>query len=484
MIIVPNSVDFVEIMHSVLWFGGVACPVNHALVVGETAHAITVARPFAIIVCGSERRKVLKAVELAEKELQGRHLNWTRPCIVTAIQRVDGLKHFPEDFLVATALPIPHHQDSSDRVATIHLSSGTTGKPKGVELTHYNYVANCFQLYHHDPAQWPPGLRQVAYTPYVHIAQTMPVAFFGPWIGMMYQAMSKYDLQTYARLNESNQCTNHLLLPTVAIALLSSDVMQKYDFSKSKTFTAGQLSMTERQISDLVKKAPWQMMRLYGMTEASPYIAYSRIGEALPHGAIGPLLPGLEVMLKLPNGDDAPEGGPGELWVRGPNITRGYVFNDAATKSAFPLENWYNSGDLCTISKEGWLSVVGRTKELIKYKGFQISPEELEVHLGPHPLVADGAIGAVFDSVQLTEVPTAYVVLAVTNATQEERKRALQDIHAAVDKQVSGYKRLRGGVWEVTELPRNASGKFVRRDLHKSKTGLCSLNDGQHLAKL
>ncbi|KAK3723411.1 hypothetical protein LTR37_001663 [Vermiconidia calcicola] len=187
------------------------------------------------------------------------------------------------------------------------------------------------------------------------------------------------------------------------------------------------------------------------MTEASPYIAYSRLNETLPHGATGPLLPGMEVMLKLANGDDAPEGGP---------------------------------GDLCTIPKEGILSIVGRTKELIKYKGFQISPVELEAYLGPHPLDTRGAVGAVYDAVQMTEVPIAYVVLADANATQAERKRALQEIHAAVDKQVSGYKSLRGGVWEVTELRPNATGKFVRRDLHKGKTGLGSLDDGDRLAKL
>ncbi|KAK3723412.1 hypothetical protein LTR37_001664 [Vermiconidia calcicola] len=180
MMVVPNSVDYVEIIHSVLWLGGVVCPVKHTLVVGETAHAITVARPFAIIVCTSEGSKVLQAVDVAKKELRSQDVAWTRPHIVSAIEHVVGIFHFPKDFLDYTPLPIPHHQDASTRVVTIHLSSGTTGNPKGVELSHHNYVANCFQLYHHDPAQWPPNLRQVASTPYVHIAQMMPAAFFGP----------------------------------------------------------------------------------------------------------------------------------------------------------------------------------------------------------------------------------------------------------------------------------------------------------------
>jgi 4-coumarate--CoA ligase len=313
----------------------------------------------------------------------------------------------------------------------------------------------------------------------------MAAIFFAPWTGMMYHAMPSFDVETYGKLVESNQSTNHLVVPSVALALANTDVTRQYDFSQSKFITVGQLSMDEKQISRLLSRAPWKLITLYGMTEAAPYVAYQKLHEELPVGAIGQLLPNIEVMLKKDNGEDAPEGGPGELWVRGPNITRGYAFNEEATKAAFPLPGWYNTGDVCTISKEGWLSVVGRTKELIKYKGFQVSPTELEAYLNSHPLVADGAVGAVFDKSQLTELPTGYVVLKKdVDLSDEDKKRALSEIHLAVDVMVSGYKKLRGGVWEVNELPRNPTGKLIRPKLRDYRTGLCSLSQDHRLAKL
>lgn len=483
-IILPNSVDFVELVHSVLWTGGIACPINHALVMNEIAHALTISRPNFILVYGREFDKVSAAVRVAKEQLSKDGGAWKMPRVVTVIDRVKGYQHSPDDFWEPTSLPIPHHDDTSIRIATIHLSSGTTGKPKGVELTHMNYVANCHQLYEHDPAQWPASARHIAYTPYVHIAQTMPAVFFAPWTGMMYHAMPTFDVETYAELVESNQPTNHLLIPSVALALIDTDLTQRFDFSQSKSVTVGQLSMDEDQIARLLSKAPWTLVGLYGMTEAAPYIAYQKINEKLPVGVTGQLLPNVQVMLKQENGEDAPEGGPGELWVRGPNVTRGYVLNESANKAAFPLPGWYNSGDVCTISKEGWLAVVGRTKELIKYKGFQVSPVELETYLNAHPCVADAAVGATFDSAQLTEVPTGYVILKDSARSEDEKKRALRDIQGAIDSQVSGYKKLRGGVWEVTELSRNATGKLLRAKLPNTKTGLSSLSGGHRMAKL
>ncbi|KAH7080779.1 AMP-binding enzyme [Paraphoma chrysanthemicola] len=484
MILVPNSVDYVELVHAILWSGGIACPVNHALVMTEIAHAMIITRPHFIFVYGSELEKVTEAVRLAEKRFVGLKIQWERPQIITVIKRVSGYVHSPDDIIGENILGIPHYDDTSTRLATIHLSSGTTGSPKGVELTHFNYVANCYQLFAHDPSQWPASARHVAYTPYVHIAQTMPVVFFAPWTGMMYHAMPTFDIETYAQLVESNQSTNHLLIPSVALELATSDITIRYDFSSSRSFTVGQLSMDEEQIAKLVSRAPWRIINLYGMTEAAPYVAYQKLEDTLPIGTIGGLLPNLQAMLKKENGEDAPEGGPGELWVRGPNITRGYVFNEGASKAAFPLPGWYNTGDVCTISKEGWLAVVGRTKELIKYKGFQVSPVELETYLGAHPLVHEAAVGGRYDATQLTEVPAGYVILKDPALSAEEKKLALMELHATVDRQVSGYKKLRGGVWEVSELPRNATGKLLRAKLHEARTGLCSLSYGHRLAKL
>lgn len=234
----------------------------------------------------------------------------------------------------------------------------------------------------------------------------------------------------------------------------------------------------------LTSKAPWKMIQVYGMTEGAPYIAYQKLGEKLEPGTIGHFLPNIEAALKVENTlDDAPEGGPGELWLRGPNICSGYTDEDANVK-AFPMQGWYNTGDVCTISETGIVSVVGRTKELIKYKGFQVSPVELESHLNSHPKVVEAGVSAIWDESQLTELPTAYVMLIPELKDKGAVVKALKDVHASTDSLVSGYKKLRGGVWSVTSLPKNATGKFVRKELGRHKTGHSSLHVAEERAKL
>jgi acyl-coenzyme A synthetase/AMP-(fatty) acid ligase len=148
------------------------------------------------------------------------------------------------------------------------------------------------------------------------------------------------------------------------------------------------------------------------------------------------------------------------------------------------VEGWYNTGDVCTISPQGVIAVVGRTKELIKYKGFQVSPAELEAYLNSHPHVVEGGVGPVFDESQLTELPAAYVILKEYLVSEQDRMMALCAIQAGVDGKVSGYKKLRGGVWEVKSLPKNPTGKILRKQLKDQRSGLTSLDRADRRVKL
>jgi 4-coumarate--CoA ligase len=273
--------------------------------------------------------------------------------------------------------------NTADHLASIHLSSGTTGQPKGVRLTHYNFVANCYQLYAHDPQQFHSNSRTVAFTPFIHIAMTTMPLFMGPWTGMMHHAMPSFNLEAFGPLVSSVRPTSFQGVPSIALAFANTDFTTRFDFSAAEIITCG-LPMKQELYDRLTKRAPWQIVQLYGMTEASPYVAYQKLGEKQELGTVGRLLPNISAMLKVENTmEDTPEGGPGELWLQGPNISSGYT-DEAANKKAFPIEGWYNTGDVCTISKSGIVSVVGRTKELIKYKGFQVAPAELEAHLNSH----------------------------------------------------------------------------------------------------
>ncbi|KAI1177270.1 AMP-binding enzyme [Nemania sp. FL0916] len=488
-IILPNSVEFLELVHAILWTGGVACPVNHALKPAEIGHGLAVSRPDYVVAYGPVVPAVREAVKIAQKKLADAGVAWTQPQIFTIIERAPGRGkeeqdhlHVPEDFFASSRLAIPHYSDTRTRLATIHLSSGTTGPSKGVELTHYNFVSNCHQLFSRDPAVFASHARCVAYTPWAHIANTTLPLFLGPWTGMLHHAMPAYDFRTYVALVGSIRATTFQGVPSVVLQLAaSSDVAARHHdyFSQAQVINVG--GPLRRELRErLLAMAPWKLNQVYGMTEAAGYVAYQRLGSELEDGVTGQLLPNIEACLKKEDSiEDAPEGGPGELWLRGPNITRGYAFDPAANRKGFPLPGWYNTGDVCTIDERGNVSVVGRTKDLIKYKGFQVSPAELEAHLNAHAYVAEAGVGATWDESQLTELPTAWVVLKedrFRTATAEERMQALREIHRDVDGEVSGYKKIRGGVWSTMYLPKNPTGKILRKQLVEMRDGLCSLD--------
>ncbi|XXH06162.1 hypothetical protein Hte_012608 [Hypoxylon texense] len=474
-IILPNSVDFLEIFHAILWTGGVVCPINHALRAAEIGHGLAVSRPHFVVSYGPTVPIVVEALQLAREELTSQGVNWRLPDIITIINRVEGLPNITDDFTSKASLPVPHWLDTEDRLASIHLSSGTTGKPKGVELTHYNYVSNCYQLLAHDSEQFHPASRMVAFTPWTHIAMTTLPLFLGPYTGMMHHAMPSYSVEEFARLVGSNQATAFQGVPSVVSQMANSDITDRFDFTRAQYINVGGPLKQELK-GRLLSKAPWRLIQVYGMTEAAGYVAYQKASETPPDGVTGRLLPNIEASLKKQgSSEDVPEGQPGELWLRGPNFSRGYAFNEEANKNGFPIEGWYNTGDVCTIDARGRVSVVGRTKDLIQYKGFQVSPAELEAYINSHPNVIEGGVGATWDESQLTELPSAWVILNGKFQSAGQKMRALKEIHQAVDGQVSGYKKLRGGVWEIKTLPKNATGKILRKQMVMMKDGLCSL---------
>ncbi|EXJ61278.1 uncharacterized protein A1O5_11835 [Cladophialophora psammophila CBS 110553] len=480
-VILPNSVAYIEAIHAVLWLGGVFCPINHQLKAGEIAHALTVSKPAFVIVYSKVLEKVIEAIELAKQNCP----DLKDPEVLTALgSTTKGLRNLYADFISPEQLPIPHYRDTRKRLASIHLSSGTTGNPKGVGLSQYNYVANVLQMWAHDPDHWSPEEKIVSYTPFVHIANTTIPLFLGPWTGMVHIIMGAFDLETYAKTIHRTRATAAQVSPMTALTIATTDLVSTYDFSTIRHMTCGPLPLKQDDYHEFLRRGKWKTVTLYGMTEAAPYVTWQKIREPMPLGKSGTLLPNILGSLRLEDGTDAPEGGPGELWLKGPNMTAGYVDNPAANRTAFDRDGWYNTGDVCTISPEGHLQVVGRTKELIKYNGFQVSPTELEAYIISHPAVLDAAVGGVWDATKMTELPTAYVVLKDHVKERRQKVQALKDIQTTVDEQVAGYKKLRGNVWEVTSLPRNATFKLLRKQLGVHKTGVSSCEGEARSSKL
>ena len=286
--------------------------------------------------------------------------------------------------------------------------------------------------------------------------------------------MAAFDSEAFANTIQQTRATAAQVSPMTALAIATTDLAERYDLSSIRHMTCGPLPLKQEDYDKFLDRGSWKTVTLYGMTEAAPYVAWQKVGDVLPLGKSGSLLPNIRCSLRLENGGDAPLGGPGELWLKGPNLFCGYVDNPDANRAAFDKDGWYNTGDVCTISPEGHLQVVGRTKELIKFNGFQVSPTELEAYLISHPAVLDGAISGTWDREKMTEVPTAYVVLKGELKGTSQKVEALQDIQRTVDGQVVGYKKLRGGVFEVTALPRTPTFKLVRKQLGVHGTGISS----------
>jgi acyl-CoA synthetase (AMP-forming)/AMP-acid ligase II len=274
-VILPNGIAFIETVHAVLWLGGVFCPINLDLQPAEIGYALSVSKVDYAIVYHKTVPKILKAFQTAKES----DPSFVEPKIVVALGAVRGYETLHADFLSSTSLPIPHHDSTKSRLASIHLSSGTTGKPKGVGLSHYNYVANVLQCHAHDPAHWSPKHSSLIFSPMVHIASTTLPFFLGPYVGMKHVILARFDVKSFCEMVEKHRPVDMMLAKPIIPRLLSGEVQKNYDFSSVKYLvsTGGR----RQEVTDaLLVAGNWtEIIDLYGMTEAAPYVAWSKIGD-------------------------------------------------------------------------------------------------------------------------------------------------------------------------------------------------------------
>jgi len=204
--------------------------------------------------------------------------------------------------------------------------------------------------------------------------------------------------------------------------------------------------------------------------ETSPTVTLMTSADALRKlGSVGLLLPNLEARLVLDTEGlvDAKEGGSGELWIKGPSVMKGYLNNPEATQDSITSDKWFKTGDIAIRDEDGFYWVVDRRKELIKYKGFQVPPAELESVLLTHPDIADVAVIGVESTRQATELPRAYIVHAPIGSvkTTAEKLAFADHIQKWIQGKVARHMFLRGGVVVIDAIPKSAAGKILRREL-------------------
>jgi acyl-CoA synthetase (AMP-forming)/AMP-acid ligase II len=344
-----------------------------------------------------------------------------------------------------------------DDDAVLLYSSGTTGVPKGVLLSHRNLVASLCQT----RAVHRVGRDDVVLTalPLHHIFALQVTLSLGLAAGATVVTMPRFDLEGFCGLVQQHGVTRVEVVPPIVLGLARHPAVTGYDLSSLRLITSGAAPLGAALAGECAQRLGCRVKQGYGMTEfggATHFVPDTGGGDA---SSVGPLLPGAQArVIDCASGRDVGPGEPGELLIRTPGTMRGYLGNPEATAAAVDADGWLHTGDVVVADREGWFQVVDRVKELIKYKGSQVAPAVLEAILVAHPAVADAAVIGRADE-EAGEIPTAVIVLRQPAADTGPVGRELM---AYVAERVAPHEKIRR-VDFVSEIPRSPSGKILRR---------------------
>jgi acyl-CoA synthetase (AMP-forming)/AMP-acid ligase II len=344
-------------------------------------------------------------------------------------------------------------------IVVLPYSSGTTGFPKGVMLTHRNIVANmvqCDNLTDMDITTEDDTVMGIL--PFFHIYGMVVIMNISLATGATVVTMPRFDLEQFLELIQKHKVTRINLVPPILVGLAKHPIVDQYDLSSLRELTSGAAPLSKALAQEVMDRVGCSVIQGYGLTETSPvtHVYNKSVTQADKRGSVGPSLPNTEVMLvDTASGEPVGINERGEVWIRGPQVMKGYLNNPDATAATIDEDGWLHTGDIGYADEEGFLYVVDRVKELIKYKGFQVAPAEMEALLLTHPAVADAAVIPSPDE-EAGEVPKAFLVLKAESTADE--------IMAWTAERVSPHKKIRR-VEFVDEIPKSLSGKILRRVL-------------------
>ncbi|MCP4358721.1 MAG: 4-coumarate--CoA ligase family protein [Chloroflexi bacterium] len=350
--------------------------------------------------------------------------------------------------------------DPQEDVVVLPYSSGTTGLPKGVMLTHHNIVANMVQ------AEGIADFQLISekdvimgILPFFHIYGMVVILNMSLVLGATIVTMPRFDLVQFLELIQKHKITRINLVPPILLALAKHPIVDNYDLSSLIEMTSGAAPLSEDLAEAVVQRLGCNIVQGYGLTETSPIThVCPNLPGMIKRSSIGPAIPNTETMVvSVESGEPVGHNQNGEIWIRGPQVMKGYLNNPDATAATVNKDAWLRTGDIGYVDEDGYFYIVDRLKELIKYKGFQVAPAELEGLLLTHPAVADAAVIPSPDE-EAGEIPKAFIVL------KPGAEASAEEIMGWTAKRVAPHKKIRRLEF-VDEVPKSLSGKILRRIL-------------------
>jgi len=449
-ILAPNVPEYAAVFHGVVMTGGTLTTINPTYTPREIVHQLKDANARYLFTVPAALPAVLEAQEkmgIEEVFVLGEAED----------HPFSPLSSLYGEPLIDDALPVIAPRDD---VGVLPYSSGTTGLSKGVMLTHYNLVANLVQV---EQLEYQEGVGVVAALPLFHIygMQLMMNAVLAN--GGTVITMPRFDLREFLELHQRHRIPRAFVVPPILLAMARDPSVDEYDLSTLETIFCAAAPLGADLEAEAAARMDCKVVQGYGLTETSPVTHLPFPGETMPQGSIGVALCNTECrIVDVENGSDLGPHERGELWIRGPQVMKGYLGAPEATAATITEEGWLHTGDIGSVDEAGYFYILDRLKELIKYKGFQVPPAELEALLLTHPAVADAAVVPLADE-EAGEIPKGFVVMKPDTDNTAVTPQSLMDFVAG---EVAHFKQIRRMEF-IDEIPKSPSGKILRRLLRE-----------------